>query len=50
VRFIGSRRSRLTTLTTNSPVVRTLSRVSLIRRTPLEVKCTIGGSEEITLK
>ncbi len=47
VRFIGSSRSRDTTLTTNSPLARTLVSVSF---TPLDVKCTIGGSAEITLK
>lgn len=40
VRFMASSTSAVTTLTTNSPVARTLVSVSL---TPDEVKCTTGG-------
>lgn len=47
VRFIGSTRSLLTTLTTNSPVALTLRSVSF---TPVDVKWMISGSLLIALK
>src|SRR5690606_25078431 len=47
VRFIASSSGRDTTFTTNSPVASTFVNESF---TLVDVKCTIGGSVELTMK